>query len=94
VTLQVAPVPEPEYLTPEQVGAMLQTSVKTVYRWAASDPTMPCLRIGGTVRFNRARLLAWLRAREQGPGRPIKRTRRPRAGATSSTTTPVEGEPK
>jgi excisionase family DNA binding protein len=54
------------YFTADQVGELLQVSGKSVYRWAAQDPGMPMLRIGATVRFPRERLLAWLRAREQG----------------------------
>jgi excisionase family DNA binding protein len=57
------------YLTPGEVAAMLQISIKSVYRWAAQDPTMPALRIGGTVRFPRERLERWLRDREQGAPR-------------------------
>ena len=34
------------------------------------DPTFPMLKIGGTVRFPRERVLRWLREREQGFGRP------------------------
>jgi excisionase family DNA binding protein len=56
----------PAYLTPNQVGAMLQVSDKSVYRWLKDDPTMPALKIGGTVRFPRERLERWLRDREQG----------------------------
>ena len=68
--------PEPEYLTASQVAALLQVSEKSVFRWAAKDAAMPCLRIGRTVRFPRARLLRWLSAREQGLGR-APRTRKP-----------------
>jgi len=57
---------EAEYLTPDQVAAMLQVSPKSVYRWAKADPTLPVLKLGGTVRFHRDRLLRWLRDREQG----------------------------
>ena len=53
-------------MTPEQVAAMLQVSDKSIYRWLKADPTMPALRIGGTVRFPRERLERWLRDREQG----------------------------
>jgi excisionase family DNA binding protein len=53
-------------MTPGQVADLLQVSVPTVYRWAAADPTMPTLRIGGIVRFPRERLERWLREREQG----------------------------
>jgi excisionase family DNA binding protein len=57
------------YLTPVEVSALLQVSTKSVYRWAAQDPTMPTLRLGGTVRFPRERLVRWLRDREQGSPR-------------------------
>lgn len=61
---------EPVYLTPDQVAELLQVKVKTVYGWASDDPTMPKLKIGGTVRFPRERLLRWLADREQGRARP------------------------
>ena len=54
------------YLTATQVGTMLQLSAKSVYRLATADPTMPMLKLGGTVRFPRERLERWLRDREQG----------------------------
>lgn len=61
---------EPVYLTPDQVGELLQVKTKTVYDWARKDATMPWLKIGGTVRFPRERLLRWLADREQGRARP------------------------
>ena len=63
------------YLTPDQVAAMLQLSAKSVYRLWKADPTMPMLKIGGSVRFPRDRLLRWLHQREQG---------RPRTGSLSA----------
>lgn len=60
----------PAYLTAAQVGRLLQVSEKSVYRWVKADPTLPALRIGGTVRFPRERLERWLREREQGRARP------------------------
>ncbi len=54
------------YLTPAQVGKMLQLSAKSIYRLAKDDPTMPMLKIRGAVRFPRERLERWLRDREQG----------------------------
>jgi excisionase family DNA binding protein len=54
------------YLTAGDVATMLQVDLTTVYRWASSDATMPALRVGGVVRFNRDRLIAWLEQREQG----------------------------
>ncbi len=65
-TVSTAPV----YLTADQVGELLQVKPKTVYAWAAADVTMPRLKIGGTVRFPRERLLRWLADREQGRARP------------------------
>ena len=59
----------PDYLTPAQLAILLQVSVKSVQRWASTDPSMPMLRIGRTVRFPKERVLRWLRARERGMGR-------------------------
>jgi excisionase family DNA binding protein len=65
-----APAELAAYLTVDEVAALLRVSTKTISRWARSDVTMPALRIGGgTVRFHRQRLEAWLRTREQGTGR-------------------------
>jgi excisionase family DNA binding protein len=64
-----------EYLTAGQIADLLQVSEKSVYRWAAGDPTFPMLKIGGAVRFPRERLIRWLREREQGLGRPRMRKR-------------------
>jgi predicted DNA-binding transcriptional regulator AlpA len=58
----------PDYLTAAQVGAMLQLSAKSVYRLAKADATFPQLKLMGTVRFPRERLLRWLKSRE---GRPV-----------------------
>jgi excisionase family DNA binding protein len=66
---ELAPLLERVYLLPGEVGTLLRVSPKTVYRLASQDPTMPALKIGGSLRFPRERLLAWLRAREQGAGR-------------------------
>ena len=38
-------------LTAAQVGELLQLSAKSIYRLAADDPTMPMLKLGGTIRF-------------------------------------------
>src|SRR5262245_40735759 len=56
----------PIYLTAEDVAGLLQPSKSTVYRMAKRDRTMPCLTLGGIVRFPRERLLAWFRQRERG----------------------------
>lgn len=62
----VGPIGAREYLTPAQVAEMLQVSEKTLQRWAKADPTFPLLKLGGTVRYPRERLIRWLRDREQG----------------------------
>jgi len=62
------------YLTTKEVADLLRVSEKSVYRWAKDDPSMPMLRLGGTVRFPRERLERWLRDREQG--RPLMRVAR------------------
>lgn len=69
----------PAYFTPDEVAELLRVSEKTVSRWAAKDPTLPVLRIGGTVRFPRERLLRWLHAREQGQrtSNPMRSVRNP-----------------
>src|SRR5207244_8710204 len=64
-----------EYLTAGQIAELLQVSEKSVYRWAAGDPTFPMLKIGGTVRFPRGRRVHWLRKGEQGFRRPGTRNR-------------------
>jgi hypothetical protein len=45
---------------------MLQVAEKSIYRLVHSDPTMPVLRFGGSLRFHRQRLENWLRSKEQG----------------------------
>jgi len=76
---------EPTYLTVAEVAALLRLSPKSVYRLAAQDPTMPLLKIGGSVRWPRERLLRWLQDHEQG--RP--RTRKQVLGVVKSA--PVQG---
>jgi len=56
--------PLPEYLTADQVGGMLQLSAKSIYRLAKADPTFPQIKLMGSLRFPRERLMRWLRARE------------------------------
>ncbi|HZN51750.1 MAG TPA: helix-turn-helix domain-containing protein [Methylomirabilota bacterium] len=66
-----APASAPTYSTPEQVAAMLQISIRSLYRVVANDPTMPVLKLnGGALRFPRERLERWLRDREQGRAQP------------------------
>lgn len=76
---------EPIYVTVDQVAAMLQVSPFTVYSWVRVDLTMPCLRIGGVLRFHRERLMKWLHQREQGN----PRTRQLRSCATPPSRKPA-----
>lgn len=71
------------YLTPAEVADLLRVSVKTVYRLAAQEPTMPMLKLGGSVRFPRERLLRWLDQRTQGTPQSIKRLHVAANGASS-----------
>ena len=48
------------YLTPAHVAQMLAVSVKTVSRWALTDPTFPATRLGRTVRIEEQALQRWL----------------------------------
>jgi excisionase family DNA binding protein len=57
------------YLTVEEVAELLRLSPKSIYRLVKAEPTLPALRLGGSVRFPRERLERWLRDREQGRGR-------------------------
>ncbi len=64
---------DPAYLTPAEVAELLRVSEKSVYRWAKTEPTMPVLKLGGSVRFPRERLLRWLEQRTQGTPQSVKR---------------------
>src|SRR5207249_2571342 len=60
------------YLTPKQVADLLQVNERTVLRWAQQDPSIPTIRIGKVIRFEREPLMRWL-ARK-----------RPRSGARTA----------
>jgi excisionase family DNA binding protein len=57
---------EPTYLTAKDVAELLQVDVKSVYRYASTDATMPATRIVGVVRFEREALMRWLDQHTQG----------------------------
>jgi excisionase family DNA binding protein len=65
----------PTYLTVHEVASMLRLSEKSVYALVRDDAAkIPAVRLGGSVRFPKDRLLAWLRSREQGRAeRPIRK---------------------
>ena len=45
----------PEYLTVEEVAALLRVSDKTIYRWVQQERSLPVLKLGGSVRENKVR---------------------------------------
>jgi excisionase family DNA binding protein len=63
-----------EYITAVEAAGILKVDEKTLYRWIKREPTLPALKIQGTVRIPKARFLKWLRQHEQGQatrkGRP------------------------
>src|SRR5262245_39922980 len=63
-----APAAGTAYLSPAGLADELRVSTKTIYRWAAEDPTIPQLRMGtgkwGTLSFPRERVMHWFRTRE------------------------------
>jgi len=81
--VSLRPEPEPttittaQYLTPAQVAEMLQVSEKSISRWALSVASMPVLRIGRIVRFERQALLAWLARKQPRASRVTAEGRRP-----------------
>ena len=56
--------PLPTFLTTRDVADMLRVDERTVLRWAQRDASMPAIRLGRVVRFEREPLLRWL-ARKQ-----------------------------
>jgi Putative quorum-sensing-regulated virulence factor len=71
------------YLLPREAAAIPRWSLRTFYRRAAEDPSLPCLRTGGSIRVPRERYLAWLRAQERGPRPPAAESREGWAGGVT-----------
>jgi len=63
------------YLTAAQVADLLHVNRSTISRWAATDPTMPAIRIAGTVRFRLDQVELWLAGHHQGARRAQRRPR-------------------
>jgi excisionase family DNA binding protein len=57
---------EPDYWVAEELAAKVRLSQKSIYRIMKDDPTFPYVRVGGSVRFPRERVLRWLAKRTQG----------------------------
>ena len=56
----------PAYWLVGEAAAYLRLSEKSIYRIVRDDPTFPRVKVGGSVRFPRERLIRWLTARTQG----------------------------
>jgi len=61
---------EDEILTVEEVAAFLKAGKRTVYRLAANG-TIPAFKLGGTWRFRRAALNAWIESKTVTGGTKI-----------------------
>lgn len=55
---------EESLLTVSEVAAWLRLRPSTVYSWAASG-RIPCVRLGGRLRFARGDILRWIEARRE-----------------------------
>jgi excisionase family DNA binding protein len=60
----------PDVLTADEVAALLRVNRKTVYAAFKRGEIRGGRRIGGTIRFSRDRVLAWLA--EDAASRPAK----------------------
>lgn len=52
--------PEVQYLTPEDLAAMLQIAVGTIANWRTRKVGPEYVRIGGVVRYRPEAVSAWL----------------------------------
>ena len=59
-----------EILTVDEVAAFLKAGKRTVYRLAANG-TIPAFKLGGTWRFRRTDLNAWIESRTVSGGSKI-----------------------
>lgn len=64
--VESATTPPERYLTVSDLAELLQVSEKSIARWASHDSTMPAIRLGKLMRFERAAVLDWLASRTQG----------------------------
>jgi excisionase family DNA binding protein len=67
--------PTLRYLNAAQLAELLGVNRSTIGRWAASDATMPAIRIAGTVRFRLDQVELWLAGKTQGAPRAQRRAR-------------------
>jgi putative molybdopterin biosynthesis protein len=64
-----------EFLTPDEVAALLRLSKRRIYELTGQG-VLPCLRVGRTVRFPRAAFEAWVAQGGTTP-RPARKPRTP-----------------
>jgi excisionase family DNA binding protein len=65
----------PEFLTAQEVGALLQIDVKTIYKYVQRG-LIPYIRIQSNLRFRKREVLEWI-ARQSHPQRiAMSNTRR------------------
>lgn len=55
-----------EILTLEELAAYLKAGKRTIYRLAAADQ-IPAFKVGGTWRFRRSDIDAWIAAQSRSP---------------------------
>jgi excisionase family DNA binding protein len=72
-SLDVSTAGVPVFLTAQQVADMLQVDERTVLRWAQHDASMPAIRLGRVVRFEREPLLRWLALKRPRVARSVSR---------------------
>jgi excisionase family DNA binding protein len=58
-------VPAMRYFTGEEIADVLRVHVKTVERWRRRLG-LPCLRLGGTIRYELSDVCDWASARKEG----------------------------
>jgi excisionase family DNA binding protein len=54
---------QPQFMTVAEVASLLRVHEKTIVRLALRDASMPCVRLGRVVRFEREALMRWLARR-------------------------------
>jgi excisionase family DNA binding protein len=59
---EVAASAAEEYLTTEELAALLKVPVRTVHRWRYRGESPPAVKIRGTLRFPLSGVQAWINA--------------------------------
>jgi hypothetical protein len=55
------------YLKPDEAGAMIAVSPKTLANWRVSGYGPPWYRVGGAVRYSPTDLVTWVKSQERKP---------------------------